>query len=233
MNSRQLRAARIDAPDILCLFVMSDLLDIDQSLTSATIRADASAITLRERTQPSDATIRNLLFATNTGSIEQFTGMYRVTVEDGSTPTGTFQIELFNPSELTVVDFDIVSLPSDPGIQVFASADGVTQVAASAISRSRYRVNACSDASSYTDYAQVTQRVRSVVETMTESVCTWCSAAFPNSHSRASSIYPPPGTKLFGTTRASSRLAFHRLRYPPPSAPRMLRKFDTIESRLV
>lgn len=41
--------------------------------------------------------------------------------------------------------FDIVSLPSDPGIQVFqvfASADGVTQVEASSISRSGYRVNA-------------------------------------------------------------------------------------------
>lgn len=93
-------------------------------------------------TRPSNALVKNLQFATNTGAIEQFTGMYRVHVVDGSKPVGTFQIELFNAAELAVVIFDIVSLPSDPGIRVFASADGITQVEASAISRSGYRVNA-------------------------------------------------------------------------------------------
>ena len=93
------------------------MLDVDQTLTSGAVRADA-------------------------GAIEQFTGMYRVHVVDGSKPGGTFQIELFNPSELAIVVFDIVSLPSDPGIRAFASSDGITQVEASAISRSGYRVNA-------------------------------------------------------------------------------------------
>jgi hypothetical protein len=142
LNSRQQRAARINAPDIVCRFVTSDMLDIDQTLTSAAVRADAGAVTLRERQKPSNAAIKNLTFSSNTGAIEQFNNMYRVHVVDGSTPVGTFQIELFNPSELTLVVFDIVSMPSDPGIRVFASADGVTQVEASAISRSRYRVNA-------------------------------------------------------------------------------------------
>jgi hypothetical protein len=68
--------------------------------------------------------------------------MYRVHVVDDSKPVGTFQIELFNPAELAVAVFDIVTLPSDPVIRVFASADGITQVEASSISRSGYRVNA-------------------------------------------------------------------------------------------
>ena len=80
-----------------------------------------------------NATIRKLLFATNTGAVEQFNDMYSVHVVDGSTPVGTFQVELFNPSELTLVVFDIVTMPSDPGIRVFASADGVTQVEASVV----------------------------------------------------------------------------------------------------
>jgi hypothetical protein len=118
------------------------MLDIDQSLTSATIRADAGAVTLRERGRPSEATIRSLSFATDTGAINQFNDMYQVYVTDGSKPTGTFQIELFSPANLTVAVFDIVTLPSDPGIRVFASADGVDQVEATSVSRSGYRVNA-------------------------------------------------------------------------------------------
>jgi hypothetical protein len=142
LNSRRQRAARVNAPDIACQFVVSDMLDVDQTLTSAAVRADAGAVTLRERGQPSSATVKSLQFATNTGAIEQFPGMYRVHVVDDSKPVGTFQIELFNPAELAVVVFDIVTLPSDPGIRVFASADGITQVEASSISRSGYRVNA-------------------------------------------------------------------------------------------
>ena len=135
-------AARVNAPDIACQFVISDMLDVDQTLTSAAVRADAGAVTLRERGQPSSATVKSLQFATDTGAIEQFTGMYRVHVVDDSKPVGTFQIELVNPAELAVVIFDIVTLPSDPGIRVCASADGITQVEASAISRSGYRANA-------------------------------------------------------------------------------------------
>lgn len=68
--------------------------------------------------------------------------MYRVYVTDDTKPTGTFQIEFFNAAELALAVFDIVTLPSDPGIRVFASADGVDQVEASSVSRAGYRVNA-------------------------------------------------------------------------------------------
>jgi hypothetical protein len=51
----------------------------------------------------SNTAIRNLVFSSSAGAgaVEQFNNMYRVHVVDDSKPVGTFQIELFNPSELT------------------------------------------------------------------------------------------------------------------------------------
>jgi|SRR4051812_38225158 hypothetical protein len=52
LNARRQRAARVNAPDIACRFIVSDMLDIDQSQTSATIRADASAVSLKREADP-------------------------------------------------------------------------------------------------------------------------------------------------------------------------------------
>ena len=49
LNSRRQRAACVLSPDVACRFVMFDLIDVDQSRTSATLRPDAQAATLRER----------------------------------------------------------------------------------------------------------------------------------------------------------------------------------------
>jgi hypothetical protein len=88
------------------------------------------------------ATIRSLNFATNTGTVEQFNKMYRVHTDDGQTPVGTFQIELVDPVDISLLVFDIVTLPSDPGIRVFGSTNGIDKVAALDLTRSGYRVNA-------------------------------------------------------------------------------------------
>jgi hypothetical protein len=141
LNARRQRAARVNAPDIACRFLVSDMLDIDQSETSATIRADASAVSLKERSRSSKASIRSLTFSSNTGTIEQFNKMYRVHTDDGQTPVGTFQIELVDYVDISLLVFDIVTLPSDPGIRVFASTNGIDKIAALDISRSGYRVN--------------------------------------------------------------------------------------------
>lgn len=60
------------------LVVVSDMLDIDQTMTSATVRADAGAVTLRENSRPAETSIRNLAFSSDIGAVEQFTGMYRI-----------------------------------------------------------------------------------------------------------------------------------------------------------
>lgn len=68
--------------------------------------------------------------------------MYRVSTGDGSPPTGIFDIELTTALALTLVVFDIVSLPSQPKIEVRASANGVRYQDADQISRNGYRINA-------------------------------------------------------------------------------------------
>jgi hypothetical protein len=90
LNGRWQRAYRLPVQDIAGQFLVSDLLDIDQAATSATVRADSSSVTLRERSRPAEATIQSTQFSTSDGSIEQFSGMYRVTTQDGQVPTSPF-----------------------------------------------------------------------------------------------------------------------------------------------
>lgn len=54
LNARRQRAARVNAPDIACRFLVSDMLDIDQAKTSATIRYDARVVSLKERNNSSE-----------------------------------------------------------------------------------------------------------------------------------------------------------------------------------
>jgi hypothetical protein len=49
---------------------------------------------LKERSRSSKDSIRLLIFASNTGTIEGFNKMYRVHTDDGQTPVGRFQVEL-------------------------------------------------------------------------------------------------------------------------------------------
>src|ERR1035438_4004486 len=87
LNSRRQRAFRLPSSDIAARFIVSDLLDVDQTTTSATLRAASQAVTLRERNRPASPAIQSQKFSTSAGMTEQFNGMYRVTTTDGSTPT--------------------------------------------------------------------------------------------------------------------------------------------------
>ena len=126
LNSRRQRAFRLLSPDIAARFIVSDLIDVDQTTTSATLRADSQAVTLRERNRPASPAIQSQQFSTSAGMTEQFNGMYRVTTTDGSTPTGTFDLVFNVPLDLTLVVFDIVMTPSNPNITVLVSSNGVT-----------------------------------------------------------------------------------------------------------
>lgn len=142
LNARRQRAFRIPTADLAGRFVASDLLDIDQSLTSATLRADSSAVTLRERGRPAEAVIRATKFSSSAGSIERFGDMYRVVTEGGARPTGTFELEFDSTVNLTLIVFDILSTPSNPTITVRVSENGVRFIEALETARNGYRVNA-------------------------------------------------------------------------------------------
>ena len=91
LNSRLQRANRISPPYTTVDFVTTDFLDIDQTQTSATVRADAQAVTLKERSTTTNAVIQNQTFATSDGTAEAIStdnSLYRVSTTDGSIPTG-------------------------------------------------------------------------------------------------------------------------------------------------
>ena len=142
LNGRRQRAYRLPVQDIAGQFLVSDLLDVDQPATSATVRADSSSVTLRERSSPGEPAVQSTQFSTSDGSIEQFSGMHRVTTTDGSAPTGTFSIQFYSGANLTLIIFDMVMSPSSPTINVQVSATGVTYSAATKIACNGSRVSA-------------------------------------------------------------------------------------------
>jgi hypothetical protein len=145
INSRRQRANRIKSPGTVVRFVVSDLIDLDQGSTTSSVRADAQAVTLRERTDPQDATIRSLEFTSTAGSIESLDSksqLFRVTTSAAVIPTGVFDIELVDPVQLTLLVFDIAATPSQPKIEVEISANGISFTPALNTALNGYRVNA-------------------------------------------------------------------------------------------
>lgn len=145
INSRRQRANRVKSSGVVARFVVSDFLDLDQGHTTATVRADASAATLRERNDPQDATVRALRFSTTTGVVEKLDAkdqLWRVHTTNGATPTGTFELELVNPVQLTLMVLDIAATPSSPTITVEVSPNGVTYTSATSVTLNGYRITA-------------------------------------------------------------------------------------------
>ena len=145
LNSRLQRANRISAPYTTVDFVTTDFLDIDQTQTSATVRADAQAVTLKERSTTTNAVIQNQTFATSDGTAEAIStdnSLYRVSTTDGSIPTGTFTLQLAQSLNMTVLTFDLAAMPPTPTFAVSASPDGTTFTPAIQVSMNGYRLTA-------------------------------------------------------------------------------------------
>jgi hypothetical protein len=145
LNSRLQRANRISAPYTTVNFVTTDFLDIDQTQTSATVRADAQAVTLKERSTTTNAVIQNQTFATSDGTAEAIStdnSLYRVSTTDGSIPTGTFTVQLVQSLNMTVLTFDLAAMPPTPSFVVSASPDGTTFIQANQVSMNGYRLTA-------------------------------------------------------------------------------------------
>lgn len=142
LNAKRQRAARVLAPDVACRFVVSDMLDLDQARTSATLRTDAQAATCRERSASVRAPVRRTSFRSATGTVEQFGDLYRVHVPDGGAPVGVLELEFYEAHSVALLVLDLLSMPSNPSIEVFGSADGVALVPARSVSLSGYRLNA-------------------------------------------------------------------------------------------
>lgn len=144
MNGRRQRANRAESVGILGTFHVSDFIDIDQTNTTATVRADSQSVSLKERQTPVDTTIASVAFTASKGSIQVLDAdkfIYSVSVPDVSIPTGQFDVQLASPLNLNLIVFDIVSMPSAPQITVSVSGDGVVYISADQTFRNGYRVN--------------------------------------------------------------------------------------------
>jgi hypothetical protein len=145
MNGRRQQSNRVMAPRVAARFVVSDFLGVDQAQTTATVRADAQAVTLRERETPSDAALRSKRFSVSGGTAEAMdatNSLYRAYTDDGTIPTGTFELELVTPLSLTLLVFDLAAMPSEPTVAVEVSTTGTTWVPAKQVSLNGYRLNA-------------------------------------------------------------------------------------------
>lgn len=166
LNGKRVRANRVPTVGVSARFVASDLQDINQAITTASLRCDANAIALKERATPGEAAISSISFAASEGTIQALQvpstsssgdlgALYRVATPDGSTPVGTFSISLLAPIGVSLILFDMMDMPSDPTITVSISTNGITYTPSVNINRNGYRVGAWFPAGTEAQYIQI------------------------------------------------------------------------------
>jgi hypothetical protein len=144
VNGRRVLAWRVNSTQQAVKFIVSDFTDIDQTSTTSTVRVDSAVVSLRERSVPAEAVIKTNSFSTNIGTIETLNNdqtILRVHTDDGSTPTGEFDIELLNALTLNQFNLQIVASPSQPSVVVSVSNDQLTYTPATQVAINGYTVN--------------------------------------------------------------------------------------------
>jgi hypothetical protein len=89
--------------------------------------------------------LRSKRFSVSGGTAEAMdatNSLYRAYTDDGTIPTGTFELELVTPLSLTLLVFDLAAMPSEPTVAVEVSTTGTTWVPAKQVSLNGYRLNA-------------------------------------------------------------------------------------------
>ncbi len=141
INFKRQKSFKAVNVDTAVKFLISDFVDLDQAQTSATVRIDSKSATLKEKSRSAYVPVKKLSFYNDVGTVEQFGDLYRVFTNDGQVPTGTFEIELQQPTLLSLIVFDTVISPSQPAVSVSVSPNGVRYTTAQAVARNGYRVN--------------------------------------------------------------------------------------------
>lgn len=153
LNGKRVRANRLPEVGITAKFVTSDLQDINQSITTASLRADSNSVSLRERAAPGEAIVSQVRFSASEGTIQALqvpeTGasgnlgaLYRVATQNGNIPIGTFDIQLLTPVSISLLIFDMIDTPSSATIEAFTSQNGINFTPALSVTRNGYRLAA-------------------------------------------------------------------------------------------
>jgi hypothetical protein len=138
-NLMKTRVDRICAPGVMGRFVVSDLLGVDLPHTTASLRPDATAVTLCERGKFVPAVIKTTTFSTDKGTYQLLNNTYKVMSQTG-TPTGTFRVEFLRTILGNLVVFDLLTPTSDGTVKVSGIAPDFTEFPADTVSRNGYRV---------------------------------------------------------------------------------------------
>lgn len=140
INSKRLQALNLLNVDTAAKFLPIQFTYIDQANTSATVRIDSSAATLKEKSRSTYVPVRDIKFRSTAGVVEQFGDLYRVH-NTSSPPTGVFEIELQSPTQLSLIVFDTVISPSKPDVVVSVSQNGIRYTRAQQAAKNGYRIN--------------------------------------------------------------------------------------------
>jgi hypothetical protein len=141
LYGRQQRIQRVLSTDEVGKLVITDLLDIDQARSNTTIRSQSASVTLPHRIASVPVVTQSQSFSVSSGSLDTFGQLYQVTSASGA-PTGTYQITLAEPANLSLLVFDLVMAPAQPVITVRTSDNGVSFQDAVSVSVNGYQVTA-------------------------------------------------------------------------------------------
>lgn len=153
LNGKRVRAARLAQIGVTAKFLTSDLVDINQPITTATVRCDSNSVSLRERAAPGEAIVNQVRFSASEGTIQALNvpqvgssgnlgALYRVATPDGSIPVGTFDIQLIAPVSLSLCIFDMMDMPSSATVAPQISQNGINFTDAVSVTRNGYRLSA-------------------------------------------------------------------------------------------
>ncbi len=144
LNGRKQRVDSVLFPDTVCSFVVSDFNNINQGLTTATVRADTVAANLKERRQPSQVLVSSTSFTSTIGTVQSIdtnNTIFSVYSLNGI-PTGTFNLTLASLVDVSFITVDVSAMASSPDVSVLVSTNGLTWLPATSISLSGSLLNA-------------------------------------------------------------------------------------------
>lgn len=150
LNGKRVRANRVPQIGVAAKFITTDLQDINQSITTATVRSDANSFSLRERSTPGEAVVNQVRFSSSqgtiqalqvpqTGSLGNLGALYRVATANGVIPVGIFNIQLIDPISPTLLIFDMIDMPAGPDVVASISQNGINYTNAVSITQNGYR----------------------------------------------------------------------------------------------
>lgn len=140
-NMLRTRVDRLCGNGMLGRFVVPDFNGVDIPHTSASLRSDAGAATLKERGTFVASPVKEVRFSADKGTYQSLNNTYKVMSTDGI-PTGTFEVEYISPIMGNLVVFDLVTAAADVAVTVTGITPDLAELPAENVSRNGYRVSA-------------------------------------------------------------------------------------------